>query len=140
MVMQAEPLDRVKPATVPASIEHAISQSLATMRELAAKAGTEDYWENWTREVMDRRLLVFVAAVLDGQTLAWLFEPNGDAKPDYDGVLHTAGYHCRRVDNAVAIDVMTVADWERKTMPVETILHGVSWLVRDLTGEFLEED
>jgi hypothetical protein len=46
----------------------------------------------------------------------------------------------RRTDGAAAIDLMTDVDYVRKTMPIETILQGVNWLVRDLTGEFLTED
>jgi hypothetical protein len=118
------------------SLEHAISQSLATMRQLAAESGTDDYWENWTTEVMDRRPLVFVAAVLDGQTLAWLMEPQGGA--EHDGVLHTAAYHRRATGSEVASDPGS-AECIGKAMPIETILQGVNWLVRDLTGEPLSD-
>ena len=113
-----------------ASLEQVISQSLANMRQLAADSGTDDYWEHWTTEVMDRRPLVFVAAVMNGQTLSWLMEPQGGAV--HDGVLQAAAYH------GVLHDPGTAGEG-RKTMPIETILHGVNWLVRDLTGEFLTE-
>src|SRR5215216_4114632 len=73
------------------SLEQAISQSLANMRQLAADSGTDDYWENWTKEVMDRRPLVFVAAVMNGQTLSWLMEPQDGAV--HDGVLQVAARH-----------------------------------------------
>ena len=46
MVMQAEPLDGVRPA--PVSIEQAISRAVAEMRAAAAKADRTDYLGNWT--------------------------------------------------------------------------------------------
>ena len=118
------------------SLEQAISQSLANMRQLAADSGTDDYWENWTTEVMDRRPLVFVAAVMDGQTLAWLMEPQAGA--EHDGVLHAAAYHRRGVSSDALSDPGS-AECIAKTMPVEKILGGVNWLVRDLTGQPLSD-
>jgi hypothetical protein len=118
------------------SLEQAISQSLANMRQLAADSGTDDYWENSTKEVMDRRPLVFVVVVLDGQTFSWLMEPEDE--PTRDGVLHTATYHLRGATQGGICDPGDAGEG-RKTMPIETILHGVNWLVRDLTGEFLTE-
>jgi hypothetical protein len=102
------------------------------MRQLAADSGTDDYWEKSTKEVMDRRPLVFVAVVLDGQTFSWLMEPEDE--PTRDSVLHTATYNLR----GATCDPGDVGEG-RKTMPIETILHGVNWLVRDLTGEFLTD-
>ena len=127
MVTQAEQPNAGE--TVQTSLEHAISRSLASMRQAAADAGTDDFWENWTKEVMDRRPLVFVTALLDGQTFAWLMEPQDGA--EHDGILRTAAHHRPGTPDLGAVEC------EHKTMASETIIHGVNWLVRDLVGESL---
>ena len=123
----------------PASIEHVISQAIAAMRARAAAAGTGEYWEDWSREALDRRPLILVAAVMPGQTFAWVMEPGMNANAD--GALYTAAHHLRRTDDpeAIDIDLMTDVDIVRKSMPLATVERGVSWLMRDLTGEFLSD-
>jgi hypothetical protein len=96
MVAQTEHVDVTGPARV--SIEDAIAASLAQMRELAAEAGTDDFYENWSREALDRRPLILVASVLEGYTLTWVMEPGNGPN---DGVLETQVSHLSRTDASV---------------------------------------
>ena len=85
MVMQT-PHPNTAPRT-PDSLEQGLSRSLAEMRAIAAEAGTDDFFDNCSREVMDRRPVIFVAVAMPGQTLSWLMEP------DAEGVLSAAVNH-----------------------------------------------
>ena len=105
------------------------------MRRLAAAAGTDDFDENWSREVLERRPLIVVSAVLPGQTLTWLMEPEDG--PTHDGVLYSAVSHFAGSDGTT--HDIGCARVELKPMPMEAILHGVNWLVKGLSGEFLSD-
>jgi hypothetical protein len=123
------------PGNDEAPIERALAVCLERMRRLAANADTDDFDENWSREVLERRPLIVVAAVLPGQTWTWLMEPEDGA--EHDGVLYAAVSHFARPDGTP--HDIGCARVELKTMPMEAILHGVSWLVKGLTGEFLTD-
>src|SRR5688572_14137162 len=80
--------ETTEPCTVltdaaPLPVEQALSVALGKMRQVAAAAGTDDYFENWSREVLDRRPIALVAALLPWQTLVWVVEFD----PESDGVL-----------------------------------------------------
>ena len=105
------------------SIEDAITRSLAAMRAVAAQAPeSTDYLDVWAREIMDQRPLIYVAVVMEGQTLGWVMTPNdvdvlrargGQASVTTEVVMRSKALH----DAAVSID----------------------WAVRELTGEGLSK-
>jgi hypothetical protein len=120
MVMQT-PDSNTAPRT-PVSLEQAISHAIGEMRTAAATANRDDYWGNWTADVLDRRPRIFVAAVMEGQTLAWLMTP------DDDGVLHaTVGRHSAD------------AELVFKTRALGAIADDVSWSVKEATGLHFHE-
>ncbi len=129
MVAQMEPLDEVGAATV--SVEHTLGASLATMRKQAAEAGTDDYFENWSKEVLDRRPLIVVAALMEGQTMAWVMEPDGD------GVLRSGISHLTAADGTPRY--LGHAQRACKTTLLDAIAGDVGWLVKKDAGEFLSE-
>jgi hypothetical protein len=103
----------------PDSLEQGISRSLAEMRAIAAEAWTDDFFDNWSRAVMDRRPVIFVAVAMPGQTLSWLMEP------DAEGVLSAGVNH-----------LSAGAELGFKTKLVDTIAGDVGWLVKEATGSF----
>ncbi len=120
---------------VPVSIEGAISQSLAEMRQLAADAGTDDYYENWSREVLDRRPLILVAVATHDGTWMWVREPG------HDGVVHAEVHHHvpKDKDGDPVLDPGH-AKVEFENRMLDAITREVSWLVKDrYTGEHLPE-
>jgi len=120
MVMQT-PDANTAPRT-PVSLEQATSHAIGEMRAAAATADRNDYLGNWAADVMDRRPLIFVAAVMPGQTLAWLMTP------DDDGVLHAAV-------GGFSADAELVF----KTRALDAIADDVSWLVKEATGMHVHE-
>jgi hypothetical protein len=101
------------------TLEQSVSRAIADMRALAAEAGNDDLFEDWCKEVLDRRPLVLVAAVLPSQAITWLMEPN------HDGVLVAGG--------------PVPATVEVKSKALSDIADYVSWQVRETTGSFLTD-
>ena len=122
-----------------ASIEHAIDAALARMRSAAAEAaveaaanGRDDFCEVWTAEVMDHQPMVFVAALLPGETRAWLIDPgNEDVLESY--VSHdfdlTADGALRSDRQGLGIQPRGL--WSRL---YASVADDVSWLVRERSG------
>ncbi len=127
--------DIVGPATV--SVEHALAESFRKMRELAAEAGTDDFYENWSREVLDRRPLIVVAAVMERQTITWVMEPGIAVDSAHDGLLSVGVDHVVRADGKASLDVGLAMVDSNNTKTPRTIAEEVSWLVKESTGEFL---
>ena len=122
-----------------ASVERALAAALASMRtasEAAAK-GRDDFSDVWTAEVMDRQPLVFVAAVLPGETMAWLLDPGNEAVLEAE-IAHRfdfAGVGTSRDD----IPYRRVASQELWTRLFDSVADGVSWLVRERRGRSLSD-
>ena len=120
-------------AKTPPSFEQSLASAVVTMRQAAADAaadlaasGDDDYWTRWTAEVLDRRPLIFVAAVDRHLTMAWLMEAPSTA-PTSEGVLEASARHGRGSD----------ADCPMQTKAHADIAQGVNWLMKVATGEFL---
>ena len=127
--------DITEPCTVvtdaaPLSIEQAISAALGKMRALAAAAGTDDYFENWSREVLDRRPIALVAALLPWQNLVWVMEFD----PESDGVL-SADVSPHRFTNGTSVDPGEAEVDSIKGKLLTTIAGDIGWLVKEQTGE-----
>lgn len=113
------------PPRMPVSLEQAISHTIGEMRSAAAKAGTDDFFEAWSREVMEQRPLIYLAAVLPNYTLAWVMEPAGE------GVLSAAVSH--------HTGPVREAEVETKTKLLSDLADSVSWLCKETTGQHLHE-
>ena len=118
--------DMVKPAGVP--IEHALGK----LREQTAVAGTDDHYENWSREVLERRPLMVLAVITDGETRMWVREPGED------GVVHAKVRHFRQADGETVHDV-GYAELAFEDRTLHDISQSVSWLMKDHTDEPLPE-
>ena len=121
----------VKPAGVP--IEHSLAECLRQMRILAAEAGTDDHYETWNREVLDRRPLIMLAVATDDGTWMWVREPGED------GVVHAKVRHFRQADGETVHDV-GYAELAFEDRTLHDISQSVSWLMKDHTGEPLPEE
>jgi hypothetical protein len=122
--------DFAGPATV--SLEHALTAALEKLRERAATAGTDDYYDNWSREVLDHRPLMVLAVVLDGETRMWVRDSgeDGAVRADIRHVLSTDGQTVHDLGRAeLAFEDRTLHD----------ISQSVSWLMQDHTNEPLPE-
>ena len=109
----------VGPAPVP--IEQSLAECLRHMRTLAADAGTDDYDETWSREVLDRRPLIVVGVATDNGTWMWVREPGHDA------VLHA------EVSQFIQHAELGVED-----RALDAITREISCLVKDrFTGQHL---
>ena len=93
-----------------------------------------DFSDVWTAEVMDHQPMVFVAAVLPGQTMTWLMEPEG---PEGDGVLRAEASQVGSADNMPR--AVGYAHLELKTMLFDRIARDVGWLVKERTCLFPQE-
>ena len=127
--------DGGEPGSVPVSIERAISQALAEMRHLAADAGTDDDYETWSREVLERRPLILVAVAMHDGAWMWMREPG------HDGVLHAEIRHRvpKDEDGEPLLDPGH-AELEFENRALEAITREVSWLVKDrYTGQHLHQ-
>jgi hypothetical protein len=108
-----------------------VPRAHASRAAVCRAAGTDDYFENWSREILDRRPIALVAALLPWQNLVWVMEFD----PESDGVLHA------EVSPHTFSDGTT---WDRKRAEVETIkgkllndiAGDIGWLVKEATGEF----
>jgi len=120
-----------------ASIEHALAESFRKMRELAANAGTDDFYENWSREMLDRRPLIVVAALMEGQTITWVMEPGIGVDSAHDGLLSATVSHGVRSDDTARIDIGRALVESSTTKTPLTIAEEVSWLVKESIGDFL---
>ena len=114
--------DFAEPATV--SVEHALAAALGTMRERTAPAGTDDYYESWSREVLERRPLMVLAVVMDGETHMWVREPGED------GVLRADIRHVLSTDGQTVRDLGR-AEVELEDRMLHAITAEVSWLMQD---------
>ena len=118
------------------SLEDTLAAAIGAMRDLVATARTDDYEENWSRDVLDRRPLIVVTAVTDNGTWMWVREPGHDA------VLHAEV----RSPGIPYPDGETLADRSHAELGVENralhaITEEVSWLVKDrYTGVHLDEE
>jgi hypothetical protein len=134
--MTANQIETPEPATVrtdvgPVPIEQAIAVSLAKLRALAANCDTDDYYENWTREVLDRRPLALVAALMPWQNLVWVmeFDPESDASLSAEVSPHT-------FSTGITLDPGgATIDWIKGKL-LNDIAGDVGWLVKEMTGEF----
>jgi len=135
--INTEPADVTGPAS--ASLEHGLTACLGRMRLLAANAGSDDWYENWSREVLERRPLILVAVATTGRTDLWLMERGGSRDNAGDGVLYAAVSHLLRGDDQPAIDLGR-AQRDTKEYVLSRIADHVDWLLREKTGEFLASD
>ena len=127
--------DTTEPCTVvtdaaPLPIEQTLAAALGKMRALAAAAGTDDYFENWSREVLDRRPIALVAALLPWQNLVWVMEFD----PESDGVL-SADVSPHRFTNGTSVDPGEAEVESIKGKLLTTIAGDIGWLVKEQTGE-----
>ncbi len=116
--------DVAGPATV--SVEHALAAALGKLRERAVNAGTDDYYEAWSREVLDRRPLMVLAVVIEGQTRMWVREPG------VDGVLYADVSHLRGTDGETVRDLGHV-ELAIEDRTLHAITQEVAWLMKDRT-------
>ena len=121
---------------VPSSSESRASTPIVTPLAVQHRlaAGKDDFCDNWSREVLDRRPLILVTAVLDGQVRTWLMEPVGE------GVLSADVSQFAGADGATR--EWGHATGERKSKLLTTIAADVSWLVKENPrsyGRFLHE-
>ena len=121
--------DFAGPASV--SIEHTLIAALGKLREHAAAAGTDDHYENWSRDLLERRPLIMLAVATDTGTWMWVREPGED------GVLHARVRHIRSTDGETVHDLgRAERTFEDRTL--HDITQAVSWLMKDHTDEPLE--
>ena len=118
------------------SLEDTLTAAIGAMRDLVATADPDDYDQNWSREVLDRRPLIVVTAVTDNGTWMWVREPG------HDSVLHAeVGSRGIPYLNGETLADRSHAEPEVENRALEAITREVSWLVKDrYTGEHLVED
>jgi hypothetical protein len=117
----------------PMSVEQTLARCLGKMRALAATCGTDDYYENWAREVLDRRPLVLVAALTRWQNLVWVLEAEPD--PKSYGVLY-AELAPHTFTSGLILDPGEAEIRTLNGKALATIAADVGWLVKEETGEF----
>ena len=88
----------------------------------ADRADRGDYLSSWVAGALDERPVIFVAVVMEEQTLTWLMSP------DDDDALH-AGVSRLSADAQVTMRGKTLFD----------VSQSVSWLVKEATGMHLHE-
>jgi hypothetical protein len=115
----------------PVPIEQAIAVSLGKIRALAANCGTDDYYENWTREALDRRPVLVVAALMRWQNLVWVMEFD----PKSDGFL-VAEVSPHSFTNGDTWDPGHATIGRIKGKLLNDIAAEVGWLVKEETCEF----
>lgn len=127
-------------ATESAPIETAITAALESMRKAAARAGAkgrDDFYDVWQAEAMDRQPMIFVAAALPGEMMAWLIDPSAS-----EGVLETHISHhfdLPDADGTLRSDIPRVAKREVWTRLFDSVAEDVSWLVRERSGQHISE-
>jgi hypothetical protein len=117
------------------ALEDTLTAAIGAMRELAANAGTDDYEENWSREVLDRCPLIVVTAVTNNGTWMWVREPAHDA------VLHAeVGSRGFPYPDGGPLAERSQAQLGVVNRSLAAISEEVSWLVKDrYTGLHLGE-
>jgi len=111
------------------SIEQSLTACLDAMQELATEGDPDHVHSDWSREVLDCRPLVIVAAVLPGRTLTWVMEPG------QDGVLSASLSH-RLYEND---EDGATAQLSVQGKALADVVADIDWLVKEATGEFLAE-
>jgi hypothetical protein len=116
------------------SLEHQLMMAVRTLRALAAECdGDDDYFKTWAHSVLDRRPLVFIAAVMEeGQTLTWLIDP-----AESDAVVDAS--YCDLPEADGSGREIAQAHLPEKSHLLHTIEEHINWLVREKTGMFLSK-
>jgi hypothetical protein len=118
-----------QPTESTTTLEQAISASLEAMRAAAAEADRTDYLGNVTAALLDQRPVLFVAVMMKGQTLSWALTPEADT------ALHAVVSHLTTPDGTTHDLRDTELVLGGKALA--DVAAGVSWLVREITGEHL---
>jgi hypothetical protein len=111
------------------SIEQSLIACLDAMQDLATEGDPDHVYSDWSREVLDCRPLVVVAAVLPGRTLTWVMEP------DQESVLSASLSH-RLYENDEA---GATAQLSAQGKALADVMADIDWLVKEATGAFLAE-
>ncbi len=110
-------------------LEQAVSASVEAMRAAAAEADRTDSLGNVTAALLDQRPVLFVAVMLQGQTLSWALTPEADT------ALHAVVSHLTAPDGTTHDLRDTELVMGGKALA--DVAAGASWLVREITGEHL---
>ena len=134
MVVQAETTNAGAIDTAP--IERAIAAALESMRRAAAEAaakGPDDFYDRWMASALDRPPVIFVAAALPGEMMAWLIDPSAPK-----GVLEahiSYRFDLPDADGNRRSNYPHVATRESWTRLYDSVAEDVSWLVRERSGQ-----
>ena len=123
-----------------APLEQALAAALESMRRAAAEAaakGRDDFYDAWTTDVLDHQPVIFVAAALRGETMAWLIDPSAA-----EGVLKAHISHffdLPAAEGRTRGDIPCVATRESWTRLYDSVAEDVAWLVRERNGSRIRE-
>ena len=141
MVMQTKRENASKRTIATAPLEEAIGAAIESMWRAAEEAdakGRDDVYDAWQADVMGQRPILFVAAALPGELMAWLLDPS-----DAEGVLEAHiryRYDLPDADGKLEhSDIPRVAQRESWTRLYESVTEDISWLIRERSGQHLRE-
>jgi hypothetical protein len=115
--------------------EHALSAALQAMREqFAAIDDNEsgDYWERWSKHLLEQRPLLLFAVLHSGSCTLWVMDRSEDAALACDSTF------LLRTDDTIAAGHRVETE-SNAGYVFHSIREKLAWLDKELSGELLTE-